>query len=33
MVATDFEIKFAQSRVDYFEKVLKKGEGDGLKVN
>ena len=32
MVATDFEIKFAQSRVDYFEKVLKKGEGDGLKT-
>ena len=32
MVATDFEIKFAQSRVDYFEKVLKKGESDGLKT-
>ena len=26
MVATDFEIKFAQSRIDYFDKVLKKGK-------
>jgi chemotaxis protein histidine kinase CheA len=32
MVATDFEIKFAQSRIDYFDKVLKKGENDKVKT-
>ena len=31
MVATKDQIEFAQSRWDYFEKILKKGEGDKLK--
>ena len=32
MVATEFEIKFTQSRVDYFDKDLKKGENDKVKT-
>lgn len=32
MVATDFEIKFAQSRIDYFDNVLKKGANDKVKT-
>jgi len=32
MAATEFEIRFAQSRIDYFDKVLKKGENDKVKT-
>ena len=32
MVATEFEIKFAQSRIDYFDNVLKKGANDKVKT-
>ncbi|WHA05169.1 hypothetical protein N3Z17_01250 [Candidatus Bandiella numerosa] len=32
MAATNFEIRFAQSRIDYFEAVLKKGVDDSLKT-
>jgi hypothetical protein len=32
MAATNFEIRFAQSRIDYFEGVLKRGADDSLKT-
>jgi hypothetical protein len=32
MAATNFEIRFAQSRIDYFEAVLKRGADDSLKT-
>jgi len=32
MAASDFEIRFAQSRIDYFEIVLKRGVHDPLKT-
>ena len=31
MAATNFEIRFAQSRIDYFEAVFKRGADDKLK--
>ena len=32
MAATNFEIRFAQSRIDYFKGVLKRGADDSLKT-
>ena len=32
MVATNFEIRFTQSRINYFETVLKRGADDSLKT-